>query len=155
MRLSVTIEAVQNKLTLLVVKKSQEILPYLQTTNTSAAHQTTTLQEHNIIITMTFGRVPDTAFLWITVLLWVTAYFATASLTRSECVDSLDGIIVGDIGNGAIFQSDYRCDSNGEPPIDIILPGPNEPIATEGEVCCGSAKTLSSGSSTKYKMRME
>ena len=98
---------------------------------------------------MTFGRVPDTAFLCITVLLWASASFATASLTRSECVDSLHGIIVGDIGNGAIFQSDYRCDSNGEPPIDIILPGPQEPIATEGEVCCGTTKTLSSSTSTK------
>lgn len=86
------------------------------------------------------GQIHNVALLWVGVL-WATATFpslATASVTRAECVDSLHGIIVGDIGNGAIFQSNYRCDSNGQPPLDVILPGPGEPIATEGEVCCGT-----------------
>lgn len=48
-------------------------------------------------------------------------------------------IIIGDIGNGAIWRDDYRCESNGEPPIGAIVPQPGEPIAIEGEVCCGPA----------------
>jgi hypothetical protein len=44
-------------------------------------------------------------------------------------------VVIGDIGDGAIHDPDYRC-SNGEPPIGSIVPQPGEPIAIEGEVCC-------------------
>ena len=56
--------------------------------------------------------------------------------TRDGCL-SAPGIVVGDIGNGATLRSDYVCESNGEPIIGIIVPLPGEPIALEGEVCCG------------------
>ena len=55
-------------------------------------------------------------------------------LSRAECTER-GGVIIGDIGDGAIHDPDYRC-SNGEPPIGSIVPQPGEPIAIEGEVCC-------------------
>jgi len=61
---------------------------------------------------------------------------ATESLTRQECVDQ-GGSVVGDIGNGAIYQEDYRCESNGAPPLGNIVPTEGGPVAVEGEVCCG------------------
>jgi hypothetical protein len=61
---------------------------------------------------------------------------AEATLTRQECVER-GGTIVGDIGDGAIHRSSYRCDSNGASPLDVVVPSPGEPIAMEGEVCCG------------------
>lgn len=73
---------------------------------------------------------------------------ARPTLTRKECLDQ-GGSIVGDIGNGAIFREDYRCVSNGEPPLADIVPLPGEPVATEGEVCCGppsDGTTVTSGS---------
>jgi len=60
-------------------------------------------------------------------------------LTRQECRDR-GGVVVGDIGNGAIHRDDYTCESSGEPPIGAIVPAAGaagEPIAIEGEVCCG------------------
>lgn len=59
-------------------------------------------------------------------------------VSRDECVQQ-GGTIVGDIGNGAIFRDDYICESNGEPPIAVVIPGAGEPIAFEGEVCCGAS----------------
>jgi hypothetical protein len=59
----------------------------------------------------------------------------TAVLNRQECT-AINGTIVGDIGDGAIFRDDYLCESNGEPPIATIVPADGEPIAIEGEVCC-------------------
>jgi hypothetical protein len=62
-----------------------------------------------------------------------------AEVTRQECLDR-NGTIVGDIGNGAIFNDDYVCESSGESPIaNILQPSveSGEPIAIEGEVCCG------------------
>ena len=56
-------------------------------------------------------------------------------LSRAECTAS-GGMVIGDIGNGAIHEPDYRC-SNGKPPLGTIVPQPGEPIAIEGEVCCG------------------
>ncbi len=56
-------------------------------------------------------------------------------LSRAECTEG-GGVVVGDIGDGAIHDPDYRC-SNGEPPIGSVIPQPGEPIAIEGEVCCG------------------
>ena len=57
------------------------------------------------------------------------------TLSNAEC-DDRGGVIVGDIGNGAIFKPDYTCE-NGQPPIARIVPGEGEPIASEGAVCCG------------------
>jgi hypothetical protein len=60
-------------------------------------------------------------------------------LTRDECVELEGGTIVGDIGDGAIFEETYVCESSGLPPIaNIIQPmNGNAPVAIEGEVCCG------------------
>lgn len=55
-------------------------------------------------------------------------------LSRAECTER-GGVVVGDIGDGAIHDPDYRC-SNGESPIGTIVPQPGEPIAIEGAVCC-------------------
>jgi len=55
-------------------------------------------------------------------------------ITRAQCL-SEGGSIIGDIGNGAIHQPEYRCES-GEPPIARITYLEGEPIAAEGEVCC-------------------
>ena len=65
-----------------------------------------------------------------------TTHLASATVTRQECV-SQGGQVVGDIGDGAIFGPNYICENSGEPPTDVVVPGPEEPIATEGEVCCG------------------
>ena len=62
-----------------------------------------------------------------------------AQMNRQQCTDQ-NGIVTGDIGNGAIHRPDYRCESNGEAPIATIIPLEGEPIAREGEVCCGPAK---------------
>lgn len=59
-------------------------------------------------------------------------------MNRQECLNQ-NGTVTGDIGNGAIHRSDYRCESNGEAPIATIVPLEGEPIAREGEVCCGPA----------------
>lgn len=56
------------------------------------------------------------------------------TLTRAEC-EAQGGVIVGDIGDGAIHRPDYTCES-GQPPIGTIKAAEGEPIATEGEVCC-------------------
>jgi len=69
---------------------------------------------------------------------------AREEMTRQECTD-LNGSIAGDIGNGAIFQDDYLCDSNGLPPLANIVPSEGEPIAIEGEVCCGASENTSVG----------
>jgi len=61
---------------------------------------------------------------------------SSASITRQECLDQ-GGVIVGDIGNGAIFAPDYICESSGAAPTDVVVASPGEPIASEGEVCCG------------------
>ena len=56
--------------------------------------------------------------------------------TRQECLDN-GGVVVGDIGDGSIFQADYVCESNGDSPIADITQT-EEPFAIEGEVCCGA-----------------
>lgn len=63
-------------------------------------------------------------------------------VTRQECTEEHAGVIVGDIGNGAIFAPNYICETNGEPPIADVVPSPGEPIASEGEVCCGSGSPM-------------
>ena len=58
-------------------------------------------------------------------------------VTDEDCI-LMDGEIVGDIGNGAIFKDDYLCDSNGFPPIGMVQQDENsEVFYIEGAVCCG------------------
>jgi len=56
------------------------------------------------------------------------------TLSRAECVSN-GGTVVADIGDGTMFQPQFRCES-GLPPIAQVIPVPGEPIADEGEVCC-------------------
>ena len=65
---------------------------------------------------------------------------ASSAISRQECL-AQGGEIVGDIGNGAIFLPDYVCVIDGLPPTDVVVAGFNEPIAIEGEVCCGGNGT--------------
>ena len=58
-----------------------------------------------------------------------------ASMTAQECTDQ-GGEVVGDIGDGAIHQPDYKCPKSGEPPIGHIAAEPGKPAAIEGAVCC-------------------
>ena len=74
----------------------------------------------------------------------VVAFANRPTLSRQECLDQ-GGVVVGDIGDGAIHRDDYRCAINGEPPVATILPAAGEPIAFEGEVCCGSSAVTSDG----------
>jgi hypothetical protein len=69
---------------------------------------------------------------------------STSEMTRDDCTD-MDGLIVGDIGDGAIHLPDYVCESSGMPPIGSIV-DESGAIPTEGEVCCGSNETVISGS---------
>ncbi|KAL7557102.1 hypothetical protein ACA910_009192 [Epithemia clementina (nom. ined.)] len=62
--------------------------------------------------------------------------FVSAELTRQECTEA-GGVIVGDIGDGSTFRPGYLCESNGEPPFDVIVSLPGEPVFIEGAVCCG------------------
>ena len=48
-------------------------------------------------------------------------------ISVEECEEQ--GTVVGDIGDGAVHQPDYRC-PNGEPPIGRVSSG------IEGAVCC-------------------
>jgi hypothetical protein len=56
-------------------------------------------------------------------------------LTAAAC-EAEGGTVVGDIGDGAIHQPDYRCPDSGEPPIGSIVPETDGPVAIEGSVCC-------------------
>eukprot|EP00977_Amphora_coffeiformis_P002778 scaffold523_cov166-Amphora_coffeaeformis.AAC.6 len=58
------------------------------------------------------------------------------SLTASECQE-LGGSIVGDPGDGRTSRPDYRCESNDEPILGIVV-GTG---AIEGAVCCETAPT--------------
>lgn len=57
-----------------------------------------------------------------------------ATLSAEECT-SQGGVVVGDIGDGAIHRPDYTCES-GLPPLGSITPDPGGTIAVEGSVCC-------------------
>jgi hypothetical protein len=63
------------------------------------------------------------------------------AVTRDECELEYDGVVIGDIGDGMTLRDDYRCITNGEPIIGVIMPSStsDENIAIEGEVCCGLA----------------
>jgi len=56
------------------------------------------------------------------------------TISQDECL-SQGGSIVGDIGNGAIFTPEFRCDS-GAPPIANIGFVEGEVSPVEGSVCC-------------------
>jgi hypothetical protein len=56
-------------------------------------------------------------------------------LTAAACEEQ-GGTVVGDIGDGAIHQPDYRCPDSGEAPIGTITADPDGPVAIEGAVCC-------------------
>lgn len=60
---------------------------------------------------------------------------AATPLTAAACA-AAGGEVVGDIGDGAIHQPDYRCPKSGQPPLGTIAPEPGQPIAIEGAVCC-------------------
>lgn len=55
-------------------------------------------------------------------------------LSAEECANA-NGMVVGDIGNGAIHRPDYVCDS-GHAPIGRIRQDPSGPMGVEGSVCC-------------------
>jgi hypothetical protein len=73
-------------------------------------------------------------------LLILSVFTCSAELTRQQCEDQ-GGVVVGDIGDGSIFAEDYVCETDGLPPIDVVVPSAGEPIADEGEVCCGRGDT--------------
>jgi hypothetical protein len=55
-------------------------------------------------------------------------------LTAEACAAN-GGVVVGDIGDGAIQRPDYRCPS-GAPPTGNIRAPEGAPMAIEGSVCC-------------------
>lgn len=59
---------------------------------------------------------------------------ARPELTSEEC-KAQGGQIIGDIGDGAIYQEAYMCPS-GEVPAGNIAPTKEGPTAVEGAVCC-------------------
>ena len=59
---------------------------------------------------------------------------APSALTAEAC-EASGGVVVGDIGDGAIHRPDYRCPSGAPPKGDIHAPE-GGPIAIEGSVCC-------------------
>ena len=71
-------------------------------------------------------------------------------VTRDECTgEDIDGVVVGDIGDGATRRDDYICESNGQPPVANIVPAEGEPIAIEGEVCCGTSNATGASTTTE------
>ncbi len=56
------------------------------------------------------------------------------ALTAPEC-EAGGGVVVGDIGDGAIHRPEYRCPS-GAPPSGSIRAEGGGPVAVEGSVCC-------------------
>ena len=55
-------------------------------------------------------------------------------LTTEEC-KAQGGEIIGDIGDGRIFEEAYMCPS-GQAPTGNIVAGAGTPQAVEGAVCC-------------------
>jgi hypothetical protein len=53
----------------------------------------------------------------------------------AEACEANHGIVVGDIGDGAIHRPEYRC-SNGAKPTANIGAAEGGPISIEGSVCC-------------------
>jgi len=61
-----------------------------------------------------------------------------ATISAGEC-ESRGGVVVGDIGDGAIFRPDYTCEG-GEAPVARIAAEEGEPMGVEGSVCCDIAR---------------
>jgi hypothetical protein len=59
---------------------------------------------------------------------------ARVELSAEEC-EAGGGLVVGDIGDGAIHRPDYRCPSGVEPSGTVRAPE-GGPMAVEGSVCC-------------------
>jgi len=59
---------------------------------------------------------------------------ARHELTAEACEQS-GGMVVGDIGDGAIHRPDYRCSSGAKPSGTIRAPE-GGPMSVEGAVCC-------------------
>ncbi len=55
-------------------------------------------------------------------------------LTSEDCT-AHGGQVIGDIGDGAVYEEAYMCPS-GEPPTGNIVPGNESSQAVEGAVCC-------------------
>ena len=55
-------------------------------------------------------------------------------VTEEECTTQ-GGQIIGDIGDGAVYQEAYMCPS-GTPPIGNIVTNDQGPARIEGAVCC-------------------
>lgn len=55
-------------------------------------------------------------------------------LTSEEC-QAQGGQVIGDIGDGAIYQEAYMCPSGQVPTGNIVASG-DGPMAVEGAVCC-------------------
>jgi len=55
-------------------------------------------------------------------------------VSTKQCNDA-GGEVIGDIGDGRIHSADYLCD-NGTAPIGTIR-DQDEPVMTEGAICCG------------------
>ena len=56
------------------------------------------------------------------------------SLTYAACVDQ-GGVIVGDPGDGSVFEPDYEC-PGGEAPLGWLEFEPGMPFPRNGGVCC-------------------
>jgi hypothetical protein len=56
-------------------------------------------------------------------------------MTAAAC-EAAGGKVVGDIGDGAIHQPDYKCADSGAAPMGTIMPDAGGPAAVEGAVCC-------------------
>ncbi len=56
-------------------------------------------------------------------------------ITAADC-EAQGGKVIGDIGDGAIHQPEYRCPASGEAPIGSIVADEGGPVGVEGAVCC-------------------
>ena len=56
------------------------------------------------------------------------------TFTAEECA-AHGGIVIGDIGDGAIHRPSYVCPS-GKPPLGDYEPPKDGPIPADGAVCC-------------------
>jgi hypothetical protein len=59
---------------------------------------------------------------------------ARPTIAAGAC-ESNGGMVVGDIGDGAIHRPEYRC-ANGARPTANIAQEQGGPVSIEGSVCC-------------------
>lgn len=64
-----------------------------------------------------------------------TSASASRPTIAAGACESNGGMVVGDIGDGAIHRPEYRC-ANGALPTANIAQDPGGPISIEGSVCC-------------------